>query len=74
MVPEGDPHPWPNKLPKQLEVVHRGSGSASRTCSTNGQKVAICRGDTADSTISKFNYQKLVGTPPRHGPVSRRIL
>ncbi|WMV13609.1 hypothetical protein MTR67_006994 [Solanum verrucosum] len=29
-VPEEDPNPWPNKLPRQLEVVHGGSGSASR--------------------------------------------
>ncbi|WMV09121.1 hypothetical protein MTR67_002506 [Solanum verrucosum] len=27
-------------MPRQLEVVHGGSGSASRTYSTNGQKVA----------------------------------
>uniref|UniRef100_M1DVZ6 Integrase core domain containing protein n=1 Tax=Solanum tuberosum TaxID=4113 RepID=M1DVZ6_SOLTU len=37
--PEEDPNPWPSKLPRQLEVVYGGSGSASRTCSTKGQKV-----------------------------------
>ncbi|WMV13943.1 hypothetical protein MTR67_007328, partial [Solanum verrucosum] len=73
-VPEEDPNPWPNKLPRQLEVVHGGSGCASWTCSTNGQKVAPRRGDTADSTVSKFNFQKLVGTAPRRGLVSRRNL
>ncbi|WMV45617.1 hypothetical protein MTR67_039002 [Solanum verrucosum] len=30
-VPEEDPNPWPNKLPRQLEALHRGSGSMSRT-------------------------------------------
>ncbi|WMV54954.1 hypothetical protein MTR67_048339, partial [Solanum verrucosum] len=70
-VPEEDPNPWPNKLPRQLKVVLGGSGSASRTCSTNGQRVAPRRGDTADSTVSKFNFQKLVGTLPRCKLVSR---
>uniref|UniRef100_M1DKL8 Uncharacterized protein n=1 Tax=Solanum tuberosum TaxID=4113 RepID=M1DKL8_SOLTU len=63
-VPEEDHNPWPNKLPRQLEVVHGGSGSASRTCSANGQRVAPRRGDTADCTVSKFYLQKLHGTPP----------
>ncbi|KAH0633205.1 hypothetical protein KY284_035991 [Solanum tuberosum] len=73
-VPEEDPNPWPNKLPRQLEVVHGESGSVSRTCSTNGQKVAPRRGDTADSSVSEFNLQKLQGTPPRRELVSRRNL
>ncbi|WMV41046.1 hypothetical protein MTR67_034431 [Solanum verrucosum] len=52
--------------------MHGGSGSASRTCSTNGQKVAPRREDTADSTVSEFNLQQLHGTPPRRGLGSRR--
>ncbi|WMV58613.1 hypothetical protein MTR67_051998 [Solanum verrucosum] len=69
-VPKEDTNPWPNKQPRQLEFVHGGSGSASWTCSTNGEKVAPHRGDTADSFVSKFNFQKLVGTPPHHGLIS----
>ncbi|WMV18486.1 hypothetical protein MTR67_011871, partial [Solanum verrucosum] len=46
-VPEEDPNPWPSKLPRQLEAVLGGSGSASRTCSTNGEQVAPRHGDTA---------------------------
>ncbi|WMV32879.1 hypothetical protein MTR67_026264, partial [Solanum verrucosum] len=37
-VPEEDPNPWPSKLPRQVELVLGGSGSTSRTCSTNVQK------------------------------------
>ncbi|KAH0640840.1 hypothetical protein KY290_038075 [Solanum tuberosum] len=59
-VPEKDPNPWPSKLPRQFEVVIGGSGSASRTCSTNGQKFAPHRGDTANSTVSNLIYRKLV--------------
>ncbi|WMV29588.1 hypothetical protein MTR67_022973, partial [Solanum verrucosum] len=36
-VPEENPHPWPNKLPRQLENVHGGNMSASRASSTIGQ-------------------------------------
>uniref|UniRef100_M1DVX9 Uncharacterized protein n=1 Tax=Solanum tuberosum TaxID=4113 RepID=M1DVX9_SOLTU len=73
-VLEEDPNPWPSKLPRQLKVVLRGSGSALRTCSTIGQKVAPRRRDTADSTISNLIYRKLVGTPPCRGLVSRQNL
>uniref|UniRef100_M1DYK8 Uncharacterized protein n=1 Tax=Solanum tuberosum TaxID=4113 RepID=M1DYK8_SOLTU len=66
-VPEEVHNPWPNKLPRQLEVVHGGSGSVSRTSFTNGQKVALHRGDTADSTVSECNLQKLHGTSPHRG-------
>uniref|UniRef100_M1DFD9 Uncharacterized protein n=1 Tax=Solanum tuberosum TaxID=4113 RepID=M1DFD9_SOLTU len=43
-VHEEDHNTWPSKLPGQLEVVIGGCVSASRTCSTNGQKVASHRG------------------------------
>ncbi|WMV24493.1 hypothetical protein MTR67_017878 [Solanum verrucosum] len=69
-VLEEDPKPWPNKLPRQLEVAHGGNMSASRTSSTNGQKFGPRRGRVADSSASKFNFKKLVGTPPRRGLVS----
>ncbi|WMV29877.1 hypothetical protein MTR67_023262, partial [Solanum verrucosum] len=54
-VPEEDPNPWPNKLPRQLEVAHRGSMSTSRTSSTKGQRFGLRRGHVDDSTVSKFN-------------------
>uniref|UniRef100_M1DAC9 Uncharacterized protein n=1 Tax=Solanum tuberosum TaxID=4113 RepID=M1DAC9_SOLTU len=73
-VLEEDPNPWPNKLPRLLEVAHGGSMSASRTSSTKGQKFGLRRGQVADSTVSKFNFQKVVRTPPRRKLVSRRNL
>uniref|UniRef100_M1DDC0 Integrase core domain containing protein n=1 Tax=Solanum tuberosum TaxID=4113 RepID=M1DDC0_SOLTU len=73
-VLEEDPNPWPNKLPRQLEVVHGGSGSVSRTCSTNGQKVALHHRDTANSIVSENNLQNFHGTPPRRELSSRRNL
>ncbi|WMV33509.1 hypothetical protein MTR67_026894, partial [Solanum verrucosum] len=57
-VPEEDPNPWPNKLPRQLENAHGGSMFVSQTSSTIGQILGV-----ADSSASKFNFQKLVGTP-----------
>ncbi|WMV45590.1 hypothetical protein MTR67_038975 [Solanum verrucosum] len=72
MVPEEDPNPWPNKL--LLQNAHGGSMSASRTSSTTDQKFSPRRGRIADSSVSKFNLQKLVGTPPRRGLISRRNL
>uniref|UniRef100_M1DIL6 Gag-pol polyprotein n=2 Tax=Solanum TaxID=4107 RepID=M1DIL6_SOLTU len=43
-IPEEDPNPWTSKHPRQLEVVIGGSGSASRTCFSNCQKVDPRRG------------------------------
>uniref|UniRef100_M1DT43 Ulp1 protease family, C-terminal catalytic domain containing protein n=1 Tax=Solanum tuberosum TaxID=4113 RepID=M1DT43_SOLTU len=55
-VPEKDPNPWPNKLPRQLENAHGGSMSASRTSSTIGQIFGQRRGHVMDSVVSKFNF------------------
>uniref|UniRef100_M1DFN8 Uncharacterized protein n=1 Tax=Solanum tuberosum TaxID=4113 RepID=M1DFN8_SOLTU len=68
-VPEEDPNLWPSKLPRQLEVFL--GGTASRSSSTYGQKVAPHRGDTTDSIVSKLISRKLVETPPHHEFVSR---
>uniref|UniRef100_M1DD92 Uncharacterized protein n=1 Tax=Solanum tuberosum TaxID=4113 RepID=M1DD92_SOLTU len=70
-VPEEDPNPWRNKLPRQLENAHRGSMSASQTSSTIGNFFVPHRGRVADSTISKFNFQKFVVTLPRRKLVPR---
>ncbi|WMV13653.1 hypothetical protein MTR67_007038 [Solanum verrucosum] len=58
-VPEENPKPWPNKLPRQLENVHGGSMSAWKTSSTKGQKFGLRRGLVANSSISKFNFQNM---------------
>ncbi|WMV14029.1 hypothetical protein MTR67_007414 [Solanum verrucosum] len=69
--PRGRPPPLAKKQPRQLEVAHGGTMSASRTCSTKGQTLGPRRGHVADSSSSKFNFQKFVGTPPRRGLFSR---
>ncbi|WMV13513.1 hypothetical protein MTR67_006898 [Solanum verrucosum] len=73
-VLEEDPNPLSNKLPRQVENVLGGSMFASRTSSTKGQMFGPRRGLIADSSVSKFNFQKLAGTPPHRRLVSRRYL
>ncbi|WMV41794.1 hypothetical protein MTR67_035179 [Solanum verrucosum] len=59
--PRGGPQPWPSKLSRQLEIVHGGSGSTSRTCSTKGQKVWSASRTHRGLYCLEFNFQKTYG-------------
>ncbi|WMV45711.1 hypothetical protein MTR67_039096 [Solanum verrucosum] len=78
----GPPYGSPRRTPSlgqtrcqgNLQNVHGGSMSTSRTSSTKDQKFGAHHRCVANSSASKFNFQKLVGTPPHRKLVSRRNL